>query len=361
MAIRSLNPLRCSGTELAPNLLLAAKLIALPELWFNAPGSLPEPFLPFVPVFDWVGHPVLVQRGLQALAYAGAVGILVNLRVRAACLALGSAILLSILSNRGSYYNNALYCSCVLLLIGLDGDKGTGRRPWLVQAQVVLLYTGAGLNKLLDPDWRSGQFFETWTTLIHQATYLHVKTWFPPMALSRALSWVTITSELGMALALPWRRTSLWAVRAGMAFHTALSFFFGYTFGLFYFALMASYLAFVPWPEGQLAAFYDAESAWGRRLQRVLGWLDVDGRFTWAPLKAAARAEAPLALRVGGRLYAGGAAVRKMLLCTPATYLFFGALVALGLTRNVELTPLGYGAMALVLAFFLPPSTPERR
>jgi hypothetical protein len=62
---RSLNPLRCSGTRLAPHLLLAAKLIAAPLLWFNAPKSIPEPFIPFLLIFDRIGHPVIVQRALQ--------------------------------------------------------------------------------------------------------------------------------------------------------------------------------------------------------------------------------------------------------------------------------------------------------
>ena len=61
----SWNPLRCSGTVLPTNLLLMAKLIALCLLLTNHVRQIPDPWLPFVPAFDWIGAPAAFQRGLQ--------------------------------------------------------------------------------------------------------------------------------------------------------------------------------------------------------------------------------------------------------------------------------------------------------
>lgn len=356
---RSLNPLRCCGTRLSPQLLLAAKLIALPLLWFNAPGSIPEPFVPFLLIFDRIGHPVIVQRALSALAYVAAVAILFNRAVRAACFTLGAVTFVSILSCRGSYYNNAVYYGFILMLIGLAGDEGEGQedgqRPWLLRLQVALVYAGAGLDKILDPDWRSGQFFENWASVIEQSFYLRAKSWFPPMALSQLTSWATFTLELGLAALLLVPRTSRFAVRVGMVFHTALTFFIGNTFGFFYFAILASYLAFVDWPAGRLAVVYDGASPLGRTLRRLLGWIDVDERFDWAPAPPLPRAS--VVLRVRDRTYAGASAVRVILLYNPVTYLFFVALVGLSLTRNLEATGFSFATMLLGLAFFLPHSS----
>ena len=48
--------LRCSGTALPTNLLLMVKLIALSLLLTNHVRLIPDPFLPFLPVFDRIGE-----------------------------------------------------------------------------------------------------------------------------------------------------------------------------------------------------------------------------------------------------------------------------------------------------------------
>jgi hypothetical protein len=367
--LSSLNPLRCSGTKLPPNLLLAAKLIALPLLWFNAPGGIPEPFLPFLSIFDRIGHPALVQGALRIAAYIGAIGIALNQAVRLSCILLGGAMMLSILSCRGSYYNNAVFYSLVLILIGLEGKERSESKgaipihaPSLLRLQVVLVYAGAGLDKLLDHDWWSGQFFENWTLIIQQTLYLKLKALFPSMVLSRIVSAMTIATELGLAVSLLIPRWSLIAVRVGVVFHTALSFFIGNTFGFFYFAILASYLAFVPWPTGRVEVFYDETRELGVFVKKLIATLDFDDRFAWIPLGASREAAPPLGapaswlhVRMKGRAYAGAAAVRMILMAQPVTYLLLMALVSIGLTRGLESTWFAYVAMSLVLALFVPP------
>jgi hypothetical protein len=258
LTLASLNPLRCSGTELPPQMLLAAKLLALLLLWFGWPRSVPEPFLPFVPIFDWMGHPAAVKLVLQTAAVLGALAIVFNVRPREACLLLGSAILAKILSSRPTYYNNEVFCAALFLMIGLHEQ---GRRPWLLRVQVAFVYFGAGLDKLLEPDWRSGQFFEVWTALIHHAGYAKAKALFPPMLLSKLFCWGTILVELALAALFLVPRAWRWTMLLGAVFHSMLVLFAGMTFGFFYFAILASYLALAPWQWGRRPMFYAAHVA----------------------------------------------------------------------------------------------------
>src|SRR6266403_6384375 len=90
------NPLRCSGTVLPTNLLLMAKLIALCLLLTNHVRQIPEPWLPFVPAFDWIGAPAAFQRALQVVFVGSAIALLFNRRVRPCCLLLGGSILIGV-------------------------------------------------------------------------------------------------------------------------------------------------------------------------------------------------------------------------------------------------------------------------
>jgi hypothetical protein len=196
-----LNPLRCARQALAPNVLLMAKLVALCLLLKGFWLRLPEPFLPFLPFFDYVGSPAIIHRVLQITFVASAASLLFNWHVRTSCLVLGSAILLGILASRPFYQSNRLFCACLLLMAALQRP---GRKPWLLRWQVATLYFGAGLNKLADVDWRSGQFFENWVVgLHHQALYTKIAAWLPGLLLSQIMSWATILIELSPLRRIP--------------------------------------------------------------------------------------------------------------------------------------------------------------
>jgi len=155
----TLNPLRCGGTALPTNLLLMAKLIALCLLLTNHVRLLPDPFLPFVPLIDRIGAPATFQFVLQMVFIASAIALLFNRWVRASCLLLGGSILIGVISSKAYYGNNKTFCGLILFLTGLYEP---GREPWLLRIQFAIVYFGAGLNKLLDPDWQSGVFMEHW-------------------------------------------------------------------------------------------------------------------------------------------------------------------------------------------------------
>src|SRR5690242_9341006 len=56
----SWNPLRCDGTELQPQTLLIAKLLALVFWRFGLWSSLPDPYNPFIPALEALRSPVYV-------------------------------------------------------------------------------------------------------------------------------------------------------------------------------------------------------------------------------------------------------------------------------------------------------------
>jgi hypothetical protein len=244
----TLNPLRVGGTLLPVPVLLIAKLVTV-YAFVNIWRYLPEPFLPFVPFFDQLGAPLIVQRVLQAAFLIAATALLTNQWVRTACLTLSLVIVLKLLSNRLLFANNEFFAACLLLLAGLTGP---GQRPRLLQLQVALLYCGASFNKLLDADWRSGQFFANWMehipgywheSLLH-GMLLQINAWLPPGLLWLLLGWGTIAVELSLGVGFLVRRLTPFAIVAGLCFHTTLVALAGKTYGFFFWAPI-SYLAFV--------------------------------------------------------------------------------------------------------------------
>jgi predicted DCC family thiol-disulfide oxidoreductase YuxK len=343
----TLNPLAVSRTVLPLPVLLLAKLltlVCLRSVW----TSLPAPFLPFVPLFDQLGAPDLVQRAFQVVFLVAAVALLINQSVRTACLTLGAVVLLALFSHRGLYANNIFFAGCLLLLAGLTVP---GRRPRLLQLQVALLYFGAGFNKLLDVDWRSGQFFAYWMeripdywrqSLLHgmpHAILLHVSAWLPPGLLWLLLGWCTIAVELSLGVGFLVRRFNRIAIVVGLCFHTALLVLTGRTYGFFYWAPI-SYLAFVEWPPAPCTMLYDGASGFCNVTRRFFERIDFDHIATWVPSQSIPPAALPAGvtasallerayLVVARRVYGGFSAFKWLLAYLPITYFLVLALLML--------------------------------
>lgn len=107
---------------------------------------------------------------------------------------------------------------------GLDGEHRPGARVvWaerLIGAQSVLLYTGSGLWKLLNPSWHTGELLRStfqgmWATpLAFSVTRLglHANAW-------TLLSWAIVLLELLLGPLLLMRRTRAVAVLLAITFH----------------------------------------------------------------------------------------------------------------------------------------------
>lgn len=249
-------PLReVSRQELPPNLVLMVKILAVALLVKGTGESLPVPFLPFLPGLDRC-PPELFRGLLTIVFYVSAAGVLSNRGLRLACLGLGGSLVLAVLSSQIYYSNNKLFTGLVLILTGLTNPA---RPLWPFRAQLAIVYFGACLNKALDPDWRSGQFMNHWLGVqLHNPVYQHLSECLPPLMLGCALSWLVIVAEGAMVLGFLCPRGTSGALALNALFHLTLVQLTGWTFGEFFFAMLAVSLAFVAWPQPPRSLLYSA-------------------------------------------------------------------------------------------------------
>ena len=355
----SWNPLRLGNTSLPVPLLLSAKLIVVTMLATGHVWTLPDPFLPFLSVFDRIGDPARFRTALQILFLAGSASLLFNRGVRAASFVVGATVLVGIASSRIYWANNTFFCGAVLTLIGLHVSN---RSVWLLRAQVALIYFGAGLNKALDPDWLSGQFFEHWTVVnLEHDLYTRVAALLPPMALSRFMCWATIATEWSLFAGFTARRLWPFAIWLGILFHAAMTVFSGITFVLFLYVAPAAYFAFARWPRSTTEVIYDGDCGICAKTKRWFEIFDFDGAFRWTAYQSGIGerfgiATDALARRLhivvdGERAAQGFRAFQWMLLYNPLTYF-----VMLGVLLSLHGGPAWARSLVIVgmIGFFFP-------
>src|SRR3954453_7634354 len=247
----SWNPLKCAGTDLPKNLAIMVKTLAIAPLVVNHVRILPDPWLPFVPFFD-LFPPVLFQRTLQTLFLVSAIAIVFNRRLRLFSLIIGATMLVAVVSSKAYYGNNKTFCGLMFLLAGLYKPGAPSFFRW----QLAITYFGAGLNKLLDPDWQNGIFFENWAVnRLHQSWYIALDSRLPSLLLARSMCWTTIVTELGMVPCLFVPQLNRIAVFCNVLFQAMLCLFTGTTFTLFFYSMTASSLALVRWPDQPAPVF----------------------------------------------------------------------------------------------------------
>ena len=211
----SWQPWRCDGTALPPSWLLSAKLLALAIVPGRRLLAAGPPFLPFV---TWLDAP-LAHAWLQPLVivafYAGVAALLLNRAVRAASITIALAVLVHIAAHRLEYANNVLFPCVFLLLIGLYHPR-TGLAP--LRWQLALVYGGAALNKLLEPDWWSGRVVDTlMLEAFHLPWYAALSSRLP--ALGALLGGLTIVCETATAVAAACARDTRVVIGLMIAFH----------------------------------------------------------------------------------------------------------------------------------------------
>ncbi len=354
----SWNPLRLTGTALPAPLLLSAKLLVVTMLATGHVTTLPDPFLPFLSVFDRIGDPELFRTALQVLFLAGSVALLFNRGVRLASFVVGMTILVGIAASRVYWANNTFFMGAVLTLIGL---YTSARSVWLLRVQVAMIYFGAGLNKILDTDWLSGQFFEHWTVNLEHDLYLRAAALLPPMALSKFMCWATIATELSLFVGFAWPRLWVFAIWLGILFHAAMTLFTGITFVLFLYVAPAAYFAFARWPRTTTEVIYDGDCGICAKTKRWFEALDFEGAFRWTTFQSGTGdrfgiSRDALAKRLhvvvdGERIAEGFQAFKLMLLYNPVTHL-----VMLGILLSLHWGPAWARSLAIagMIAFFLP-------
>ena len=351
----SRNPFRFGGADLPMPLILVAKLLAACVLARLLWRDLPDPFLPMVPVLDHFRGAAYFGWGLRGAALVGSLAVMLNYRVRAACLVTGSSFLLGVLSSRVYFENNRMFLGCVFFLLGLY-EQRTG--VWLVRAQVVLVFFSAALNKLLDASWRSGHFFDYWSHLaINKSLYFQLAAWLPQMFLPRFMSWMTICMEFGIVFGLLFRRTRVFAIWTGLLLSLGMNVLTERTFGVFFYAMPICYLAFSEWPSSRLTVLYDGDCGFCGRTRRWMEQFDLEKLFAWLPFQQAKDLHGisreslrqRLYLVTPEKQYSGFAAFKILALYNPLTYFFM--LAALMLPQSVYLHHRSCVAIFFVLFF----------
>lgn len=313
-----LNPLRLGGKSIPPNLVLIARFLGLTLLLMR---ELPSPrHLPYLEVLDALGSARQFHASLLLAAGLGYALLFFGPFIRSGCLLLGSAMLMGLIACRPCQSVAHSYVACLFIVISLSGHA-TG--PWLVRMQVVVLYAGATLHKVLDPDWWNGRYFETlMIARHHHFLYSHAAAQLPPLSLSRAMGFATILTEAAIVACLLSRRWRDPGVLLGVFFHSIMVLLMNQTFGPFYAAIMVSYVAFLSWPERlELSAGRFASASW---LGRILPAIDPDRLWTVRESDSNA-----FGVTAGDRRYTGLAAVRKMVFASPLAFILFAAAVAI--------------------------------
>ncbi|MDX1981376.1 MAG: DCC1-like thiol-disulfide oxidoreductase family protein [Bryobacteraceae bacterium] len=359
----AMNPFRCSGTDLPPNVLMMAKLIALALLLTNHQRLLPDPFLPFVPGLDRMLPGPVFQTLLKTVFLTSALALLFNRWVRVSCLLLGGSMLLAVLSSRAYYGNNKTFCALMLILAGLHVR---GAEPRILRWQVALVYLGAGLNKALEPDWHSGQFFEHWAgTRLQQPVYQFLSSLFPPLVMGKMMCWLTIVLELSAAVLLAVPRWMKWGVIISVILQSGFLLFTGTTFTMFFYGMQAAMAVFLIWPQQPLKVIWDGTCGFCAWTKTQVERLDLEGVFQWLPYQSgegrahgitneAAAQRMQLVTRTG-KVLEGFHAFRHMLFYIP---LFWFTLVALIALAPADASTWRRLVVATTLLFFSPLMNP---
>lgn len=253
-----------------------ARMLVIFLVWIRGMDHVLPPFLPF---FDGLN----LLRGysgfywiLDWIYWLSLVLVFAGIRFRFFSLLLGLLIFFSILSSRLLYSNNFLYCGCLFFLIGMY-------RPglnWIFRVQLALIYLGAGLNKLIDPDWISGQYMDYFFTIPYRnELYIWLSERIPGKLLGQILAWLTIFTELGFSIWAFLNRNKIWLVFAILIFHlTMLLVTAGELSYLFFFLMTMSGYLILPWEENKGRIISFEEKSW---FFRFLKFLDFDNFFIW--------------------------------------------------------------------------------
>ena len=244
-------PWRCTGTAMAPNLLLMCKLLLGLILAHGFPATLDDPFIPFLAVLDgFHAHPGVFAGAMKGLFLAGAIFLMFNVRVREAAMTLGLVVILTLIASKPQFRNHVFIVGCLFFLAGLHRDR---EDPWLLRLQFALIYGGAFINKVLQADWWNGQFMHYW---LHRSMrnpwYEMLVPLLPELGVAKVISWTVIAMELVLAVLFFMPRFTRVAVSLALAMHLGFLAIVGRrVFGHFTEDVLIAMLVFLRWPSGE--------------------------------------------------------------------------------------------------------------
>jgi hypothetical protein len=277
-------PWRTTGTDMRPNFLLMCKLLFALLLLHGFAGGLREPFLPFVSGFDLLRSESGWFTLLMQAGFFGAGACLVfNYRVRGAAIVLGVVVVLALLASKTLFRNHVFIVGCLFFLAGLHRKDDD---PWMLRWQLVIIYAGAFLNKILQSDWWTGQFMHHW--LHHELAnpyHAFLRPFLPEPGVAVVISWMVMVSELLLAVLFLVRRWNHIAVALAIGMHAVFFVVVGRKiFGHFAEDVLLAMLVFLTWPAGMMSVGF--RPSMQRVAERFGAWVNWDRQFAFGvPLR----------------------------------------------------------------------------
>lgn len=262
--------------ESALPLLFVARMLVIFLLWIRGMENILPPFLPFIEGLNLLRGQLWFFFLLDWLYWISLLLVFAGIRYRFFSLVLGALVFFSILSSKPQFSNSFLYSGCILFLVGMH-------RPgmdWIFRVQIALLYLGAGFNKLFDPDWISGKYFDFFFSEPYQnSLYLNLSSLIPGSGLALFFSYSTIVAELGLgAWALVPKRKILLVLLINFFHISMLLLTLGELSYIFYFLMAVSSYLLLPWEEMKGMVIRYSE---GSRIFSFIRFWDFDQFFRW--------------------------------------------------------------------------------
>ncbi|WP_299550911.1 HTTM domain-containing protein [Seonamhaeicola sp.] len=349
-------PFKFEGTAMQPNILLMCKLLTLMLIYQGFFDKLIDPFIPFIPwldVFNTV--PGVFKVSVRVLFISATVALFFNYWVRTASFVLGCIVILSQVASIPNYYNHVFVCGCALFLAGLTHRT---QPPYFLILQLAVIYFGASLNKILDPDWWSGAFMHNWLLNARgNVFYTVMSPFFPDKVFAKFLSVMAIGTELLIAILLLFKRYRTFAVWFIIVFHTLLFTITTIRFGHFLESLAIILIGFLNWPKEDLVVSYKTGSL--VRFRKVIKFLNFDGQIIFK--EGLNEEKTMIAYTKNDTEVLNFNAIKDILLYSPGFYLFlffFDVIIRYLFDFNWKyLFTINTVSVWILILFFLPFST----
>lgn len=197
-------------------------------------------YLPFIDWLDHLGPAPIYNQVLWSWCALGFVLLFATRWARSGCACIGLSLLTGLLGCRPDLSVAHTYTGCLFLQLALSDNSD------LIRWQMVVLYASAAFNKVFDPHWLSGDYFEAYLGQRHHLDwYLRASASLPPKLLGQVFGLASIATQLVLA-GLFAAQLPVWGAALGTMFHSVIGTIVGTTFGPFYIALVGSYLAVLP-------------------------------------------------------------------------------------------------------------------
>lgn len=265
-----------SSDTLELPLTFISRLLIFYLLFIRGLKILPGPFLPFLPFPDISPPYPLFPIFLNMIYWISIAGILINFQPKRFSLVLGLELIFVILSNRILYSTSLLFTACIFFLIGLYSNGNS----WIFRAQIALLYLGAGINKLLNPDWITGQFFDNFSREIFEVkTYQFIAPLFSDLLIAKLMGFSVIITELLLGILILFSKKRIFSIVVLIhLFHLFILLFTNGDLSISFFFIMAvNSLLCLPWKKRSLEIAFNENNPVLKFLRKT----DFDSYFIW--------------------------------------------------------------------------------